>query len=160
MKWLPSRYFSIFSDDTFSLRYKLSLPGVSHSIIENICSSLAETAKDVLLLERNCGGSIMKNSPIYLAFCRSMMETIRLHRTLVLKLGTVKSLPLFVKMTRRCCGGIRFIRYGAKYYWETRLKRLLVSCAVWWMINLTLISPRKIPPVVNLGSDTFGNPII
>ena len=102
--------FSIFSDDTFSLRYKLSLPGVSHSIIENICSSLAETAKDVLLLERNCGGSIMKNSPIYLAFCRSIMETIRLHRTLVLKLGTVKSLPLFVKMTRRCCGGIRFIR--------------------------------------------------
>jgi hypothetical protein len=110
------RYFSTFSDDTFSLRYKLSLPGVSHSIIENICSSLAETAKDVLLLERNCGGSIMKNSPIYLAFCRSMMETIRLHRTLVLKLGTVKSLPLFVKMTRRCCGGIRFIRYGARYY--------------------------------------------
>ena len=110
---VPTRYFYILSDDTFSLRYKLSLPGVSHSIIENICSSLAETAKDVLLLERNCGGSIMKSSPIYLAFCRSIMETIRLHRTLVLKLGTVKSLPLFVKMTRRCCGGIRFIRYSS-----------------------------------------------
>ena len=88
----------------------MSLPGVSHSIIENICSSLGETAKDVLMLEKNCG-CVMKNSPIYIAFCRAVMETIRLHRTLVLKLGTVKSLPLFVKMTRRCCGGIRFIRY-------------------------------------------------
>ena len=41
--------------------------------------------------------------------CRAVMETIRIHRTLVLKLGTVKSLSLFVKLTRRCCAGIHFM---------------------------------------------------
>ena len=94
--------------DRFLLRYKLSLPGVSYTIIERICHTLNETAMNVLMLEKGCS-DLSRYGSIQLAFNRAVMETVRLHRSLVLKLGTVKSLPLFVKLTRRCCDGIKFI---------------------------------------------------
>ena len=63
--------FLFFSDDTFSLRYKLSLPGVSHSIIENICSSLAETAKGQLISKCPYENSVSSKIPtkIFLELC-------------------------------------------------------------------------------------------
>ena len=103
-----SRSIQFTSTKGFILRYKLFLPGVSHSIIEEICANLNQTAIEVLILEQSFS-NLGTNSSIHFAFGRAVIEQIRLHRTLVLKLGTVKSLPLFVKLTRRCCDGIRFI---------------------------------------------------
>lgn len=102
-----SRSFAL-QDQRFNPRQKLSLPGVSHAIIEQICLELSSTALEVLELEKNYALD-SRQGAIRAAFGRGVREILRLHRTLVLKLGTVKSLPLFVKLTRRCSHGIRFI---------------------------------------------------
>ena len=105
-----SRSVSIQNGSKCSLRYRLSLPGVTYTIVDSICQALSSTALELLTLEMNCSNIRAKDMGLmHQTLCRAVMETIRIHRTLVLKLGTVKSLSLFVKLTRRCCGGIHFV---------------------------------------------------
>ena len=93
------------------LRYRLSLPGVTYTIVNSICQALAPTALQILTLESRCGSesNLREMGVMHQTLCRAVMENVRIHRTLVLKLGTVKSLSLFVKLTRKCCGGIDFV---------------------------------------------------
>ena len=52
-------------NNQFSLRYNISLPGVSHTIIEQICLTLSEIARHILVLEKSCAFGVKRGTYIF-----------------------------------------------------------------------------------------------